>query len=356
MLNPYTFPMLRYQQSGVQLPPEFAPRSGQGGWEAFSLAVPFDRLLPFVITRATSQDGITVDNPPWLNCVRVEHADTGELIRDLRPVGDDGSGTPLYGNDILFTKYPDPLNNQEHFIYFGGVVGGLNLPCGVPFRVVVDNFWQSPRFEAFYVPSQYMLVEWWQKGPANNVPYGTGFRHRLYVPNGAYQLADATEKREETQVSASGTTRLDYLAILRNAAFTVGPVPRYLAEALTAMPASDFLQVDGEPWRCTGTQRTPQGPDGGRWLCTVNIQDAVPLVLKAAIPAPALTPAVYDPVHGARRWRCGDTTDTAPDIESFEQCVIVDSVGYIHVFTVDRNPYSATYGDTTDTPTDERCA
>ena len=69
--NQYTFPLVAYPG----LAPELSLRSGMGGWDAYALAAPSDRLLPFVLTRATAPG-----NENWLSCAWLEHADTGQRV------------------------------------------------------------------------------------------------------------------------------------------------------------------------------------------------------------------------------------------------------------------------------------
>ncbi|OGX80844.1 hypothetical protein BEN47_06190 [Hymenobacter lapidarius] len=46
-LNVHTFPLLAYPGPA----PETAARAGMGGWDAYALWAPTDRLLPFVLQR-----------------------------------------------------------------------------------------------------------------------------------------------------------------------------------------------------------------------------------------------------------------------------------------------------------------
>lgn len=340
MLNPYPYPLVPYPG----LAPELAVRSAMGGWGPYAQPAPADRFLPFVVTRT-----LDLANSRWLNCARVEHADTGALITTLTPVGYTGAA----GNDfdLPFRKYTDEAHGVEHFVYFGGIVQALALPCGVPLRLVVDTEWQSPRFHAVPDLSGFLLLEWWDNGPANGVPYGTGFRQRLYVENAALQFTEPTTEKETTKNAATGEERIDYLAKTNNAAFTVPLVPAYLAEAVSGAEASAHLEIDGQAWQAVDIKPAVQGEDGGRWNLAITVKQKQVLRYRASCPPDPLADAGYDATADAPRpYRCGDTSDTAPDFVDTGgfNCETDDfgNTGYAVLETRDNNPYSTTCGQT----------
>jgi hypothetical protein len=340
MLNPYPFPLVPYPG----LAPELAVRSGMGGWEPYAQAGPADRLLPFVVTRT-----LDAANSRWLNCARIEHADTEALIATLNPVG----YTVTAGNDfdLPFRKYPDAANGVEHFVYFGGIIQALALPCGVPLRLVVDTEWQSPRFHAVPDLSGYLLLEWWDNGPANGVPYGTGFRQRVYVNNGSLRPAEPTTQTETTLNAANGTSRTDSVTKFGNATISVPILPDYLFQAVCAADAAAHFEADGDrQWRVIETKSGDVDADGGRLNVTVSLRTKKPLEFRASCPAPALVDAGYDATADApRAWRCGDVSDTAPDFQPTGAfaCEVVSgsNTGNVTLTTQDINPNSTTVGE-----------
>lgn len=348
MLNPHTFPLLPLSPADA-LPPELAARAGMGGWEPYAQPVPFDRLPPFVVTRPVPTAGSTATNGPWLNCARIEDADTGALVQTLRPVGYTAGAGVDY--DLLFSKYPDPAGRVEYFVYFGGQIQGLALACGRAYRLVVDNAYYSPRFAPFVAAAAFLKVEWWDRGPANGVPYGTGLRQRLWLPNGELQFAKPSTVRKTTEDPATGAERLDFLAKTQKATFAVPPVPRYLAEAVEALEAVAFLEINGQAWEADAVEFTPSGTDSGRSQGTVTVKRNA-IIYKASCPAPALADAGYDPARDAAHpWRCGDLTDLATEWQNTAaHACILNSSGYptgMATFTqIDVNPQSPTYNTT----------
>ena len=159
-LNLHTFPLVPYPG----LAPERAVRAGMGGWDAYALAAPATRLLPFVLTRPATGAGA------WVNCAWVEHADTGARIATLLPTGQTSTAPPPAA--LVLQRVPDPGRGVDHFLYTGNVLPGVRLPCGVPLRLVLDNAYQSPRFLAYDDLSDFLALEWWHNGPLAGVPYG----------------------------------------------------------------------------------------------------------------------------------------------------------------------------------------
>lgn len=347
--NPYTFPLVQYGSlPDESLPgPEVEPRAGSGAWDTYAIPVPFDRLLPFVLTRPIANGESGYYNTRWLNCARIEHADTQEVIQDLYPVGLGIVGGEFY---LPFRKFTDTANAVEHFVYYGGIIQGLGLACGIPYRLVIDNVYQSPRFEVFYANSEYLLAEWWQDSPANGVPYGYGFRHRFFIKNGALQYADPSEKQGVTLDTDTGIERVDSVFLVQQATFAVPPVPPYLAQGIAGMKASGSLEVDGAAWIPDSIKSTSPDEDGGRVSMSVTVKQLTPLIYKAGCPAPMLEDAGYDPTDDAAHpWRCGDLTDTAPDWqETSYACELTDGqrTGNAIITELDTNPQSPSYNTT----------
>jgi hypothetical protein len=280
MLNPHTFPMVPYPGLAAEL----ATRSGMGGWDAYALAVPTDRLLPFVVTR-TRVPG----NPSWLSCARIEHADTGAVVFTLTPTG--AVTTPSGG--LALSKFPDPAAGVEHFIYYGAIIPGVTLPCGVPLRLIVDD-WQSPCFmPTIGLSNTHLLLEWWHSRPLSGVPYGTGLRQRFYIDNGALQFAPPRTEKETTKNPATGAVRVDFLAQYRQGTFQTEPLPAYLAEALMATEAHDTFTAGGEPWTVQQVKDQTQGVGGGRWALSMTVEHQQVLVRRGCM-ATVLTPEAFD--------------------------------------------------------------
>lgn len=335
-LNLSTFPLVPYPGRA----PELALRSGMGSWQPYALLTPADRLLPFVLSRA-----LVASNPAWVSCARVEHADTGALIADLTPTGP-GVVIPPLG--VRLDKYQDAPAGAEHFVYAGGIVPGLLLPCGVPLRLVLDNVWQSPRFLARAdVAATCLLAEWWHDYPLYGVPYGTGLRQRLYIENGAVQFADPTTKREVTADAATGQERIDFLAKVRGGTVATEALPAYLAEALGAADAHHHFTLDGEAWKVTEAKSAKAGADGGRDSFVLSMEQTQVLIRRNC-PAPLLTAAPFS-ADMVRPWRCGDETDTAPDWQTIQRICAEgpdgNNTGLVNWTQRDINRYSTTVGD-----------
>lgn len=336
-LNLSVFPLVPL----LGLPPELAVRSGMGGWSAYALAAPADRLLPFVLTRPTGASA-------WVNCAWVEHADTGARIATLLPTGQTSATPPPAA--LVLQKATDPTRGVEHFIYAGALVPSLALPCGVPLRLVLDNAWQSPRFMAFPDLSDFLKLEWWHAGPLGGLPYGTGLRQRLYVAGAALAYGKSREESDVTKTAATGAERIDFLALYRTATLTVEPVPPYLSEALDGAPAHQYAEIDGEAWKIKGSKPSPKGEQGGRASVELSLEQEE-VVIRRAGAEPALAAAPFDPVADAPRpWRCGDEGDTAPDWQTYQRtCLEANdgtNSGYVNESQRDVNPYSASHNQT----------
>ncbi|MBF9140857.1 DUF5977 domain-containing protein [Hymenobacter properus] len=338
MLNAHVFPLVAHPGPA----PELAARSGQGGWEPYALPAPNDRLLPFVLTRLRAPG-----QAAWLNCATIVDADTEDVLVNLAPTGQTAGSPPALG--LVLAKVID--GDREHFLYYGALIAGLALPCGRPLRLLLDNAWQSARFVAINNLSGYQKLEWTHPGPLSGIPYGTGLVQRLYVENGGLQYAAPREVQASSQDATTGALRTDYFASYASRTSTVPPVPRFLADAVQGAKAHKTFTVDGEPWRLTGAKETEAGPDGGRWSLQLSLESLEALQSRTACPPAPLAVHAFDPVADAPRgWRCGDTSDTAPDWQTFQRtCAEANdgsNSGLVNWSQRDVNPYSAGYSNT----------
>jgi hypothetical protein len=339
-LNPYTFPLVPYPG----LAPELATRSGMGGWEPYVLEAPNDRLLPFVLSRRRLPS-----NPSWVSCAWLEHADTGARIATLVPTGAQAAPATIPTLGLLFNKLTDLPNQTEHFTYDGALIPELSVPCGVPLRLIVDNAWQSPRFYALAPAASlsisHLPLEWYHDGPLSGVPYGRGFRQRFYVDNGSLQNLDPREvetTNKDLDTDAEVTISLNQFA---QKAFALPAVPAYLSQALSAARLPRYFLADGEAWRLLSVKSSPSGQDGGRWSIAATLESKEPS-LSRGCKADALPVVNYDPDFVPRGWRCGVTSDTAPDFQptGVYSCQLSAGVatGYVLETYRDFNPYSPT--------------
>ncbi|MGI4864144.1 MAG: DUF5977 domain-containing protein [Janthinobacterium lividum] len=346
MLSPHVFPIVAHPGPA----PELSARSGQGGWEPYALAAPADRLLPFVLTRL-----IAPGQGRWVNCATIVHADTEAVIAILSPTGQTVGGPAALG--LVLQKVVDQANLREHFIYTGAAIPALNLPCGVPLRLLLDNGWQSARFMAVVelsgppdgVSATYQRLEWSHPGPLSGIPYGTGFTQRLYLENAGLQYASPREVEQSSQDATTGIIRQDYLAQYERRTTNVALAPRYLTNAMLAARAHRTFRVDNQRWKLVEVKETVAGTDGGRWTLALTLEDLEPLQSRLSCPADPLPAVVFDPVADAPRlWHCGDTSDTAPDYQptGATSCELANGIntGYVLLETEDLNPYSHSAG------------
>ena len=334
--RPHTFPLVPYPGS----PPEADPTGT--GWEPYALRTPAGRLPPFALARPTGLGGAA-----WVNCARIEHADTGALLATLVPTG--GAPGPL---GLLLDKYAEAGDGVEYFAYTGAVVPGLAalLPCGVRARLVLDNEYQSPRFVAdAATEAAGLLLEWSHPTPLAGAPYGAGLAQRLYVPGGALVFAEPRTERTVSKDPDSGAEQVDLDARWPRRTLATAPLPAYLAEALALLPQHETLQAGGQPWRAVEVKTAPYGTDGARFTVALTVESLLPSLRRTCGP-PAPVPAAYDPVADAPRpWRCGDSTDTTPDFQptgAFTCALDADgfNTGFSSVTEADANPYSPTAG------------
>lgn len=333
--NPATFPLVPYPGPAPEAPPRF----GGGGWEPYALTGPTGRLLPFVLAR--SAFGATA----WVNCAHLEHADTGTVLATLRPLG---QGVPVPPLGLVLTKYADAGDGLEYFAYFGATVPGLNIPCGVPVRLVLDTNWQGPRFT--FQPdaeARSLRLSWQHPTPLLGVPYGGGAQQVFYAEQAALQLLDPRTEKTSTKHPDTGAERTDFEAQWPQRSLLVGPVPAYLAEALAASSLHGEFTADGEPWRVVSTKTAPVGIDAGRWTATLTLESLTP-ALRRGCGLPVPVAHVFDPVADAPRgWSCGDASDTAPDYgpTGIFTCEVSSGVntGYTLTVFTDRNRFSPTY-------------
>ncbi|OGX80845.1 hypothetical protein BEN47_06195 [Hymenobacter lapidarius] len=277
-------------------------------------------------------------------CARLEHADTGALLHELTPTG---PGAPLPALGLLLHKFQDAGTGVESFAYYGGIIPGLALPCGVPVRLVLDNAYQSPRFTGRADSATACLqLDWWHDSPLYRVPYGTGLHQRLYVENAGLQYAPTREKSEVIVNPATGEDTVVFMAKIRAATVSTEPLPAYLAEALSAANAHQRFAVDGEEWKLAEAKETKAGTDGGRDAFTLTFEQTDVLVRRSCpVPAPVSLPYAPDMV---RPWRCGDTSDTAPDFQPDGEGICESdnddlNTGYVLYTTRDVNPNSASF-------------
>jgi hypothetical protein len=342
--NPYTFPLVPYPG----LAPELALRSGMGAWEPYGLAAPSDRLLPFVLSRR-----LLASNSRWLNCAWIINADSGQRVETLVPTGAPQTGGNVPALGLVLQKQLDQANGADYFLYDGALVPGLALPCGVPLRLIVDNAYQSPLFYAVApaaaLHQTHLQLDWYHDGPLAGVPYGRGFRQRLYVDNGALQFGEPRTEKVSSKNPDSGAEVLQSLSQYAVRTFVVAPAPTYLAEAVSVAQAPKFFLADDEAWRLTTVKATAVGPDGGRWVLSCTLEDQTPLLRRGCHQWP-LDLETYDPATDVPRgWRCGDESDTASDFQPTGDfsCELHDNqspTGYVLEITRDLNRYSPTFG------------
>lgn len=342
--NPHTFPLMPYPG----LAPERALRSGMGAWEPYGLSAPSDRLLPFVLSRR-----LLATNSRWVNCAWIINADSGVRVETLVPTGAPQAGGNVPTLGLVLSKQLDQANGADHFLYDGALVPDLSLPCGVPLRLIVDNAYQSPLFYAVAPAADLRLthlqLDWYHDGPLAGVPYGRGFRQRLYVDNGALQFGEPRTEKVSSKNPDTGAEVLQSLSQYAVRAFAVAPVPTYLAEAVSVAQAPKFFLADEESWRLTVVKTTAVGEDGGRWALNGTLENQTPL-LRRGCHQPALELHAYDPATDLPRgWRCGDTSDTASDFQPYgafscEVDTAQHNTGYVLESTQDLNRYSPTYG------------
>lgn len=313
-----------------------------GAWEAYALQAPSDRLLPFVLSRRALPS-----NAPWISCAWVQHADTGARVKTLVPTG---AVTPVPALGIVFTKLLD--GDTEYFTYDGALIPNVGLPCDVPLRLVIDNAYQSPRFFALApasaLRSTHLLLEWYHSGPLHGVPYGRGFRQRFYLENGALQELDPREEEVTNKNPDTGEEKTVSLNLFGQKAFAIDPVPAYLKQAMHAARAVRYFLADGQEWKLLSAKATSAAADGGRWSVAGTLESKEPLLSRGCL-RPLLATVAYDPVANVPRgWRCGDTSDTAPDFRptGTYSCELSTGVntGYVLETYRDYNPYSASSG------------
>lgn len=342
--NPHTFPLVAYPG----LAPERALHAGMGAWEPYGLSAPSDRLLPFVLSRR-----LLPSNSRWLNCAWIEHAESGQRIETLVPTGAPAAGGNVPTLGLVLSKLLDPANGADHFCYDGALVPGLSLPCAVPLRLIVDNAYQSPLFYAVAPAADlrrsHLQLDWYHDGPLAGVPYGRGFRQRLYVDNGSLQFGEPRTEKVSSKNPDTGAEVLQSLSQYAVRAFVVAPVPTYLAEAVSVAQAPRFFLADEESWRLTAVKTTAVGDDGGRWALNGTLENQTPL-LRRGCHQPALDLHAYDPATDQPRgWRCGDASDTTSDFQPYGafSCELdgrQQPTGYVLEATRDLNRYSPTYG------------
>lgn len=347
-LNPHVFPLV----PTAGLAPELAARAGMGGWEPYSLAAPLDRLLPFTLARV-----LLPSASPWLNCASVVHAETGELVFALTPLGSTVSPVPDFG--LVLTRFVDTASQTEYYTYDGALIPGLFLPCGIPLRLIVENAYQSPRFlavaKAADLPLTHQKLEWWHSSPLGHVPYGQGLRQRLYVANGALSELPAREEEQSSKNLDSGKVRRTYYAAFAQQQLVVDPAPAYLAQALQAARSCKFFEADGERSRLLAVKPTPAGPDGGRYSLTATLESYEPILSRGC--DGQLPEVAFDPAYTPRGWRCGDPNDKAPDVQptGAYSCEVSGGAqtGYVLREMRDMNPFSPSYNKVTQTRTQD---
>jgi hypothetical protein len=171
----------------------------------------------------------------------------------------------------------------------------------------------------------------------------------LYVDNGALQFEEPRTEKVSSKNPDTGAEVLQSLSQYAVRSFVVEPVPTYLADALSVAQAPKFFLADDEAWRLTAVKSSPVGSDGGRWTLSGTLENQSPL-LRRGCHQPALEEHAYNPATDVPRgWRCGDTSDTAPDygFSGEFSCELDDnqrSTGYVLESTQDLNRYSPTLG------------
>lgn len=249
----------------------------------FPLYSPRNRFLPFQITKPA--DGQLID------CIKVMNLDD-DLVLKIEPA------------DVNYKMFSD--SSKDYIFYFGGIIDGMNLPCG-EYYLVVGAF-VSEVFTAADVDG-FVLLEW--KHVANVLPviYQTGFVQRLYLDSPISEPAYPTKLEEEEDGYGNAIPTLTTVA--KRFIIEAMLAPEFLVDALAGLVLHSSVKI-GPYDEVKSIQIEPEWLVEG-YFARVQIQfNESELIISrncnVALGLLEVNQAGYIP----KPWECGDDSDKTP--------------------------------------------
>lgn len=291
------------------LPPDAEPARCAGPWGSYALPIPANRLLPFALSRPYAGPNSR------LNCASIVDATTYEVLFTLNV---EDSSAPLY---LPTQKVTD--GTTEWLLYYGGVLTGLQLPCGRAIRLLFDNSYQSAALKAGVDVGE-SFIEWYHTGILENVPYGPGtdlFAQRLYLPGTEFTAGESSLNIEEDTDPLTGQVTVTSQTLTFTTAFSIGPVPTRLLTLWQTIAVHRYIVLSSAGLVQKLAVKSSDLGDGIARGCRHQLDltatqievlhvgsgcDRASVALRVEE-----APADFSP----RRYLCGDTSDTQPDFQ-----------------------------------------
>jgi hypothetical protein len=262
---------------------------------------PPDRFLPFVLRRPATGQG--------LDCVRVIDFATGRLFKTIQPA------------DFPCTVYTDRV--WDYYTYFGNVLAGLNMPCGLFYLEVKD--YVSEVFEVRTNMVGLLRIEWGNASNIAQIPYSQGFLQRMYLDT---KLAEPDYKHDEdgNEDGDKVFVALQHRLTKTYKAETL-PLPEFLVDVLSSLAIHSIVNVDNKlSVDETGLAIGSWSSDSCAALTTLSFSERPVTAQRCATDdgLELVDTSDYEP----KPWLCNDDSNKEPFWENTGEtrCVTSDAV------------------------------
>jgi hypothetical protein len=189
----------------------------------YKLIAPSNRILPFQFWRPLSSAIINT----------VELLDVnGVLVQELA-----GSPGPAW---MLITPQSDAVVPVDIITFLGDEDFGLDLPCGFYSLRITDEDELVYYSEDFFVPEDITCnaqLKWSHNcNYLGNLYYGNALQNKFYLEDGVTPMAGAVNVIKEYDENGNKDRILRRIRKETRYSLKVGPVPWFVADALTEMP------------------------------------------------------------------------------------------------------------------------
>lgn len=249
------------------------------------LVSPQDRLLPFVVARTATGQG--------LDCILVFAAATGQLVASITPAQ---VATEVYSDGVM-----------DYYVYYGGAIAGLNLACDQYYLDVKGQV--SEVFTVSNNTAAMLRIDWSNSSDLPGLPYSKGFQQRLYLQ--AALGAPDYDYQEEGEKDGLGELVPLNRTLGKKWEFDSELVPEFLLDVLESLTLHDAVIIGGHAdARKLKVKVVLSTPDACAMLANVEFSEAPVHATQCAPPVSWL--AVDTSAYTPKPWLCGGPTTAAP--------------------------------------------
>lgn len=249
---------------------------------ATQLASPADRFLPFVVKRPATGQG--------LDCILVYQTATDTVIATVLPA------------QVAVDVYTDGVN--DYYVYFGGLITGLALPCDSYYLDVKGSF--SEVFRVSDNTASLLKIEWRNTTDLAGLPYTAGFLQRLYL-DAAIGEPDY-KYTEEGEKDGNGEFVPLSRMLVKNWIFDTQLIPEFLLDVIQSLTLHDDVRI-GRQQNAVGIKVKVAATTADACASTAQVEFSEPVVLAASCASPTGWAPVDTTGYAPKPWLCGTESD-----------------------------------------------